>query len=143
MERRGNKRRTYARPNDNYYIDPDLDGILPAKYMSPLYQTSEFQRMRNREGFLKDSMSNRSGAIEDEIYFLCHCEEYKELGAKFIQCWEINYGTNFAESDGINSIFQSTKTNILVLANNFIAGLYPIRDSLTLKMWIKYTAQII
>ncbi len=38
----------------------------------------------------------RTGDIEDEIHFLCHCEGYKELRSKFIRYLEMNgHGDKF------------------------------------------------
>ncbi len=64
----------------------------------------------------------RTGDIEDEIHFLCHCEGHKDLRTNFIRYLEMNgHSTNLEGSDSIRDLFRTKKKIfLLVLENLFL-----------------------
>ncbi len=78
----------------------------------------------------------RTGDIEDEINFLCHCEGYKDLWSNFIQYLEMNeHGTNLEDSESIRDLFRTKKMNILNSFGKFIADCYRIREPSRTEIW--------
>ncbi len=72
----------------------------------------------------------RTGDIEDEIPFLCHCEGYKDLRSNFIRYLEFNdHTTNLEDSDSIRDLFR--RKRIPISFGKLIAECYRIRETLS------------